>query len=325
VIKKSVGKITQTPTFLLWLVLMSPPLIWTGWYLINPDQNSMPTSLVIIPLVLSPLLYIWLIEIGKLKTTNNSARESNSLDTKKEEISPSVSNGNEENNRPTPVKKLRPINSEEEKALRDCFPWGVYYLQKVDYLPQAILCLGKLMTAPEKAYPTIKANLERVFHDRFLIIFQETLQGQPFFALVPNPYSKTGKQKQPVEQLTRPGMALGLLLLTLVTTTMVGAEISGVTAEQLEANPLLITEGLAYSLCLIAILGVHELGHYLLAVYYKIRTTLPYFIPIPFFLGTFGAFISIKAAMPNRKAVFDVGLAGPLAGFLVTLPVLAWG
>ena len=69
------------------------------------------------------------------------------------------------------------------------------------------------MTPPEKAYPTIKANLEKVFHDRFLIIFQETLQGQPFFALVPNPYSQTAKKKQPVEKLTRPVMALGLLIL----------------------------------------------------------------------------------------------------------------
>ena len=324
VIKNSVGKITKTPMFLLWLVLMIPPIIWAGWYLTNPDQNSMPKSLIIIPLILSPLLYIWLIEIGKPKKKNNSTGESHSSEGKEQDISTSVNDGKEQNSIPTQV-KLRPINSEEEKALRDCFPWGVYYLQKIDYLPQAILCLGKLMTAPEKAYPTIKANLEKVFHDRFLIIFQETLQGQPFFALVPNPYSKTAKKKQPVEQLARPGMALGLLLLTLVTTTIVGTEISGVTAEELESNPLLLAEGLPYSLCLIGILGIHELGHYLMAVYYKIRTTLPYFIPIPFFLGTFGAFISIKAPMPNRKAVFDVGLAGPMAGFLVTLPILAWG
>ena len=110
-----------------------------------------------------------------------------------------------------------------------------------------------------------------------------------------------------------------------MTTTIIGTEISGVAIEQLENDPWLIIQGLPYSLCLITILGIHELGHYLFALYYKIRATLPYFIPIPFFLGTFGAFISIKAPMPNRKAVFDVGVAGPLAGFLVTVPVLTWG
>jgi membrane-associated protease RseP (regulator of RpoE activity) len=185
--------------------------------------------------------------------------------------------------------------------------------------------MGKLMTAPEKAYPTVKSNLEKVFQDRFLIIFQETLQGQPFFALVPNPYSDSAKVKQPQEKLTRPGMALTLLLLTILTTTIIGAEINGVQVSELKYHPELIFQGLPYSLCLIAILGVHELSHYLFAVYYQIRTTLPYFIPIPFFLGTFGAFISIKSPMPNRKAVFDVAIAGPIGGFLVTIPVLIWG
>jgi membrane-associated protease RseP (regulator of RpoE activity) len=73
------------------------------------------------------------------------------------------------------------------------------------------------------------------------------------------------------------------------------------------------------------ILGIHELSHYLAAVRYKIRTTLPYFIPIPFFLGTFGAFIQMKSRIPNRKALFDVAIAGPLGGFIVTVPLLIWG
>jgi membrane-associated protease RseP (regulator of RpoE activity) len=73
------------------------------------------------------------------------------------------------------------------------------------------------------------------------------------------------------------------------------------------------------------ILGVHELGHYLVARRYRIQSTLPYFIPIPFFLGTFGAFIQLRSPVPNRRALFDVGLAGPLAGFVITLPLLVWG
>lgn len=324
-IKKSVGKLTKTPTWLLLLALMSPPLIWIGWYLANGNQNSMPRSLVLIPLILSPLVYLWLIEIGREKPTEEKKKLSTNSPTP---VTPFLLN--QEKNLETEKKlvKVKPINAEEEKALRDCFPWGVYYLQKVDYLPQGVLCLGKLMTAPEKAYTTIKANLEKVFKDRFLIIFQETLQGQPFFALIPNPYSQAEKEKQkdyPQERLTRPGMALGLLLLTLVTTTIIGAQISGVTTTELETYPQLVLQGLPYSLGLIAILGIHELSHYFVAVYYQIRTTLPYFIPVPFFLGTFGAFISIRSPMPHRKAVFDVAIAGPLGGFLVALPLLVWG
>jgi len=327
-IKKSVGKLTKTPIWLLWLALMSPPLIWMGWYLANGNQNSMPRSLVLIPLILSPLVYLWLIQMGRPKDSPPEVELSKDSSNQANPITPIIINQETDLEDEKKQVKVKPINPEEEKALRDCFPWGVYYLQKVDYLPQGVLCLGKLMTAPEKAYTTIKANLEKVFHDRFLIIFQETLQGQPFFALIPNPHSQVEKEKQKdysEEKLTRPVMALGLLLLTLVTTTIIGAEISGVTTTELETHPELVLQGLPYSLGLIAILGIHELSHYLFAVYYQIRTTLPYFIPIPFFLGTFGAFISIRSPMPHRKAVFDVAIAGPIGGFLVALPALVWG
>lgn len=324
IIERNVKKITKTPTWLLWLVLMSPAFFWLVWDIVQ-QEKSIPSILIILPLIISPLLYLWLVEIGKSNHNNSQQTTPSDLDVNK----PLQSSNNQNfspNHQPHNKKEiLPPINKEEEKALRDCFPWGVYYLQKIDYFPQGILCLGKLMTAPEKAYSTIKTNLEKVFHDRYLIVFQETIQGQPFFALVPNPHSQSAKQKQPSEKLARPLIALILLLLTITTTTIIGTEISGLTATDLQSNPELLLQGLPYSLCLIAILGIHELSHYLFAVYYKIKTTLPYFIPIPFFLGTFGAFISIKSPMPNRKAVFDVAIAGPLGGFLVSVPVLVWG
>ena len=218
---------------------------------------------------------------------------------------------------------VRPITRSEESALRNCFPWGIYYLQHIDYRPQAILCQGKLRAVPEEAYKIIKKNVEKAFGDRFLVVFQESFRGQPFFALVPNVWS----QKQPkTESLARPGLALGLLLLTLLTTTVVGAKISGVSLEQLQADPRLLLGGLPYSFGIIAILGIHELSHYLTTVSYKIRATLPYFIPEPFlFLGTVGAFIQMRSPVPNRRALFDVSIAGPLGGFIVTLPLLIWG
>lgn len=77
---------------------------------------------------------------------------------------------------------------------------------------------------------------------------------------------------------------------------------------------------------LLAILLAHEFGHYFAARYYRVDASLPYFLPFPFsFSGTLGAFIRIRAPFPHRRALFDVGLAGPFAGFLVCLPVLALG
>ena len=93
------------------------------------------------------------------------------------------------------------------------------------------------------------------------------------------------------------------------------------------AHPRMIVEGMTFSASLLAILFSHEMGHYLACRYYKVDATLPYFIPAPPFLlaGTFGAFIKIRSAIPSRRALFDIGLAGPLAGFVVALPIAVVG
>lgn len=88
-------------------------------------------------------------------------------------------------------------------------------------------------------------------------------------------------------------------------------------------NPHLIKSGLTFSTALLTILTAHEMGHYLACRYYGVRATLPFFIPAPplFLAGTFGAFIKMKSPIPSRRALFDIGLAGPLAGFVALLPV----
>ncbi len=83
--------------------------------------------------------------------------------------------------------------------------------------------------------------------------------------------------------------------------------------------------GFSYSFSLLGILLVHELGHFFACRHHGIEATLPFFVPAPTLIGTFGAFIKIKSPFSSRKALFDVGLAGPLAGFLVALPVIFVG
>lgn len=92
-------------------------------------------------------------------------------------------------------------------------------------------------------------------------------------------------------------------------------------------HPGLIAEGATFSFSLLVILFSHEMGHYLACRYYKVDATLPFFIPAPplFIAGTFGAFIKIRSAIPSRRALFDIGLAGPLAGFVVALPLAVVG
>lgn len=121
----------------------------------------------------------------------------------------------------------------------------------------------------------------------------------------------------------------GLFLLTLVTTTLAGAEWAysktilapGYTWDD-------FASGFAYSVPFLLILTCHEFGHYFTAVYYRVKTSLPYFIPLPplpLMLGTLGAIIRIKSHIYSKKINFDIGIAGPLAGFVVALFLLFYG
>ena len=117
-----------------------------------------------------------------------------------------------------------------------------------------------------------------------------------------------------------------LFALTFFTTTVAGVQWVG-------QNPFELTNlhyGLSYSAAILFILGVHEFGHYFAARYHGVKVTLPYFIPFPptpFLLnfGTLGALIRTKAIVPSRKAMFDIGVAGPLAGFIACIIVLVVG
>lgn len=84
--------------------------------------------------------------------------------------------------------------------------------------------------------------------------------------------------------------------------------------------------GIWYSIPVMAILAAHEFGHYLACRYYRVDASLPYFLPMPFLImGTLGAFIRIRQPIPGKRALFDIGIAGPIAGFLVAVPVMFVG
>lgn len=93
------------------------------------------------------------------------------------------------------------------------------------------------------------------------------------------------------------------------------------------ATPAVLLEAVTFATALLAILTAHEMGHYLACRHYGVDATLPFFIPAPplFLAGTFGAFIKMKSPIPSRRALFDIGLAGPLAGFVALLPIAVVG
>lgn len=147
------------------------------------------------------------------------------------------------------------------------------------------------------------------------------------------------------------GLAIALLLATFFSTTTLGAHwnlaartdvvspiqpvviggasvgvmLTPATIATVWSDPHLLATGLMFSLPVLLILLCHEMGHYVTARRYRIHATLPYFVPAPIGLGTFGAFIRIRSPIRGKRELFDVGIAGPIAGFAALLPFLFYG
>jgi membrane-associated protease RseP (regulator of RpoE activity) len=159
----------------------------------------------------------------------------------------------------------------------------------------------------------------------------ETRNFQPYEVYVIHPYRP------------RYWLHLLLLVLTFITTTVVGAQLqfnfehnlpvlhAGETflplfpIEWLLHDPHTILRGIPFSLTLMLILLAHEMGHYVYAKRYGVSATLPFFIPAPTLIGTLGAFIRIRSHIPSRAALFDIGVAGPIAGFIFAVPAMLIG
>lgn len=129
------------------------------------------------------------------------------------------------------------------------------------------------------------------------------------------PGAAQSRSYQPLAQIL-------LFVLTLFSTLAAGALQQGV-------NPLEdfsgLLKGIPFSFTLLFILGSHEFGHYFLARRNNVETTLPFFIPAPSLIGTFGAVIRMKSPIMDRRALLDIGAAGPLIGVIVTLPIIIAG
>lgn len=113
-----------------------------------------------------------------------------------------------------------------------------------------------------------------------------------------------------------------LFAATFLTTTIAGAIQQGV---DLFEKPFGLFSGLPFSVTLMAILMVHEMSHYMASRAHNVPSTLPFFIPAPSIIGTFGAVIRMKGAIWNRRALLDIGASGPIGGFLLALPALIIG
>ena len=172
---------------------------------------------------------------------------------------------------------------------------------------------GPLRESAEVAYE----KLRKALSGRILPLIQKDEELGAKIILMPKPEEEL-TPSAPV----RPWLHWLLFGLTVITTTWAGAAHQGF---DLAREPGRFTAGLPYSIGLLAILGFHELGHFYMARRHRMDVTPPYFIPVPFGLGTFGAFIRMRSPTEDRRALFDVAVAGPLAGLAVAIPALLIG
>lgn len=171
---------------------------------------------------------------------------------------------------------------------------------------------GRLRGSASTAYEKLKS----AFSDMNVPLVQEDEELGAAITLIPKPEESISRR------WTGAWIHWSLFGMTLLTTTWIGATHQGV---DLLAEPGRFMAGVPYSVGLLGILGVHELGHYFMARRHGMQVTPPYFIPIPFALGTFGAFIQMRSPAENRRMLFDVAVAGPLAGLAIAIPALIIG
>ncbi|MGD3542155.1 hypothetical protein QT446_22410, partial [Xanthomonas citri pv. citri] len=120
IVQRSVTGITRTPVWLLWLVLMTPALLWSAWTAKYGSNQPLPTALVIGPFIICPLVYWLLIQWGR-KELPQSAQTQSQLESPQAKATPEEA---------APV---RPIDQAEETQLRNCFPWSIYYIHNIEY------------------------------------------------------------------------------------------------------------------------------------------------------------------------------------------------
>ena len=161
------------------------------------------------------------------------------------------------------------------------------------------------------------SRLRRTLPDDTVGLMRQGEGDEVVISLVPRVAQADGAPRRP-----RVWLHWTLLVATLATTTWAGAMYAGADVFDSPASVLI---GLPYALGLVLILGVHELGHFLAARYHGIDVTPPFFFPVPFALGTFGALIQMRSRPESRRALFDMAVAGPLAGLAIAVPVLLLG
>ena len=198
---------------------------------------------------------------------------------------------------------------------------GLFRVEAISHDDDTVRYLGEPLERPRAVLEQLRPEFERRGY---------SLSLEPVSTPAPDAGAAVGtlptRQYALVAEPTErslPWLNVVLLLATIASTLYVGA--SGWYYIPVTEAPLRVFEAWPFVVAMLGVLGIHELGHYAAARYHGVDVTLPYFIPFPSLLGTMGAVINIRGRIPSRRALFDIGVAGPLAGLVATVVVTVVG
>ncbi len=271
--------LSRTPWWLVWLVLMLPGLVVGLWVWLHGEQQAMPAVLVVVPFLLSGLFYWLLISQGGGVPYQLWATL------------------------PPPL----PLTPTEVTHLHECFPWGIYALQRIDQREGVVLCHGRLRVSAAAAYRVVEPKIQTLLGQRFWLILERTADHKPCFMLVP--------RRLPPRLAYGWLGGLGSLGLGLFMTLTVTAPHLGIT------QPL----GWRYGVGVLAILWAREVGQQWGLRPHGGGRAWPWVIPFPSWPGVLGTYSGLTEPLPHRQAVVDRTLLGLGLALGVTLMLLLWG
>lgn len=309
---------------LAWLqsvTLMTPWLLFFGLFAAGIYLNLVS---ILFLLVASTGLYIFLGNQLRAAAKNapppkqtfaatNDSQEANLMEVASEPTqTPNGQQGTVQTQLPIEV---LPIPDEDLKAIKSIFGIDTFFATETIPYQEGAIFKGNLRGEAETVYGRLSASLQERVGDRYRLFLVENPDGKPVVVVLP---SRNDPQPATVPQKI---LAVVLLLATLATSFEAGGLLMGF---DFFNNLGQFKEILPLIAGIWAVLGAHEIGHWLLARRHNIRLSLPYFIPT-WQIGSFGAITRFESLLPNRKVLFDIALAGPAAGGIVSLLMLIAG
>lgn len=300
---------------LAWLqsvVLMTPWLLFFGLFAAGIYINL---AGILLLLVTSTAAYIFL--GNRLRAAGQDAvlraRATEKLANSTHETE--VPNGQAQPAQAPPKLEVMPIPDEDLNVIRGIFGIDTFFATETIPYQEGAIFKGNLRGEPDKVYERLTANLQERLKERYRLFLVENLDGKPVVIVLPSrndPRSTTWSQKI---------FAVVLFLATIATSLETGGILQSF---DFFTAPARYQEALPIAAGILAVLAAHEIGHRLLARRYQVRLSPPFFLPT-LQIGAFGAITRFESLLPNRKVLFDIAVAGPAAGGIVSLLMLLVG